>query len=189
MKKQKLIELKKQCYECKRCSLHENFVEGNDPHVFSCGNINSPVIFVGMNPARNEVKQKIPFVGKAGKTLDMLLEHIGLERKKIYISNVVRCFTIGLREPTRDERDVCLPFLQQEIQIIQPKLLVALGNFALEALTGSRGIMSVHGKIHDVKYKNIPVFATLHPSAINRKKIYKAYMKSDFEALKNIIGE
>ena len=152
MKKQQLIKLKEQCNACKACSLCTNFVGGKDPHVFSYGNINSSVIFIGMNPGKDEVEQKRPFVGKAGQLLDILLTHAGIEdRKYIYISNIVRCYTIGLREPTPEERTHCIHFLQDEIEIIKPKLLVAMGNFALESLIGCRSIMSIHGKIHDSK--------------------------------------
>jgi DNA polymerase len=188
MIKEQFIELKKQCYACKQCGLCDNFVGGEDPHVFSYGNIHSPVMFIGMNPGKDEVKQKKPFVGKSGQLLDELLTYAGIEsRKTVFISNICKCYTIGLREPTPKERNACSPFLAKEIELLKPKLLVPLGNFALEALTGSRSIMNQRGRIIDTKYDNISIFPSLHPSAALRKGSNKELMVEDFKQLGKIL--
>jgi DNA polymerase len=128
----------------------------------------TPVVVIGQNPGRDEVKQSEPFVGASGRFFNEAAKGIiGMERSSFYISNVLRCFSPGNRQPTRQELDACRPILDEEIRIIKPTLIIALGSVAFERLTGMHGIMKHHGETVVSPRYLTPVIALLHPSPYN----------------------
>lgn len=142
------------------------------------------IMCCGQNPGASEVKQGEPFVGPSGKFFDQaVLGAICLKREVFYISNVLRCFSPGNRPPTSEELDACRPILDEEIKIIKPALIIALGSVAFERLTGMHGIMKHHGEIVVSPRYLIPVIALLHPSPYNtnnpanRDKFYEGLQK------------
>ena len=155
------------------------------PLVFGEGSITSPVMLIGEAPGEQEAVQGRPFVGKAGKNLNMFLEATGLERENMYVTNVVKFRPSKIsaagrrvnRPPTREEISLCRPFLMREIEIIKPQIIVTLGNVPLGAILGAGvTIGQVHGEA--VEYENAIVFPMYHPAAI----IYNQSLKDVFAA-------
>src|SRR5947199_473030 len=105
--------------------------------VFGAGNANADLMFVGEAPGANEDKQGLPFVGLAGQMLDTLLGEVGLDRKDVFVTNVLKCRPPGNRDPQPDEIEICKPYLFRQIDLIEPKVICTLGNFATKLLTGS----------------------------------------------------
>jgi len=136
-------------------------------NVFSSMSTKARAMAVGQNPGRDEVEQEVPFIGVSGKFFDTAVESVGLSRDDFYISNVVRCHTPLNRTPNRQELDNCRYFLDREIAIVKPKLLVALGSLAFRQLTGMKGIMKHHGKPTLSLRYGVPVIPLLHPSPLN----------------------
>jgi DNA polymerase len=136
--------------------------------VFGVGAKPAPWLFIGEGPGAEEDEIGQPFVGQAGKLLDSMLKSAGLERgREVYIANVVKCRPPGNRTPTPDEAAACAPFLDRQIDLIQPKLIVALGKTAVTRLTGSDASMaSLRGRA--LQYRGIPVVATYHPAYLLR---------------------
>ena len=136
--------------------------------VFGVGAESAPWLFVGEGPGAEEDEQGEPFVGQAGKLLDAMLAATGLQRgREAYIANVVKCRPPGNRTPTLDEAAACAPFLDRQIDLIRPSLIVALGKTAVIRLTGSDASMaSMRGSMH--RYRDIPVVATYHPAYLLR---------------------
>jgi len=149
------------CQACGLCTQRKQAVLG-------VGAIDAPWLFIGEGPGSEEDDQGEPFVGPAGKLLDAMLAATGLQRgREVYITNVVKCRPPGNRNPSVDEALACAPLLDRQIDLIQPKLIVALGKIALMRLTGSEASMaSMRGKLHE--YRGIPVIATYHPAYLLR---------------------
>jgi uracil-DNA glycosylase len=164
-----LVILKAECLACRRCPIGGQIVEGKFlSNVFSNMNCEAEILVVGQNPGREETEKQEPFVGVSGKQFDQLAEEVlGLHRSDFYISNTVRCLTPGNRRPTTDEVEACQTFLDREIQILQPKLILSLGGPAFEQLTGMHGIMKHHGSPTFSPRHKVFVFPLLHPSPIN----------------------
>jgi uracil-DNA glycosylase family 4 len=164
-----LVVLRDECIECKRCSIGGQLIEKQFlSNVFSNMNQKAKIMVVGQNPGRDEVEKKEPFVGMAGKRFDeILFKVVGITRADLYISNSIRCHTPGNRKPSQNEEDNCREFLDKEIAIIKPKIIVALGSVAFRQLTGMNGIMKHHGSItFSIRY-HVPVLPVLHPSPLN----------------------
>ena len=155
----KLEKIKQQVIECTKCDLcktRTNSVPGK-------GNFKSDVIFVGEAPGRNEDKNGEPFVGAAGKRLSAALEEIGITRDSAYITNVVKCRPPNNRVPSTGERSTCVDYLNQEIAIIEPKIICILGNTAFNSILGGSEITKYRGKV--VRKDNQLYFLTVHPAA------------------------
>jgi DNA polymerase len=149
---------------CTRCRL----AQGRTQVVFGVGNPEADLMFVGEAPGFHEDKQGYPFVGSAGKLLDRLLEGIGLTRGDVYIANVLKCRPPGNRDPQPDEIEACESHLFRQIELIEPKLISTLGNFATKLLSGKPlGITRVHGKAQDAVLGGRPVtlYPIYHPAA------------------------
>ncbi|HEV2713104.1 MAG TPA: uracil-DNA glycosylase, partial [Gaiellaceae bacterium] len=141
-----LHALGEQVSECTRCRL----AQGRTQVVFGVGNPHADLMFVGEAPGFHEDKQGLPFVGQAGKLLDKLLAGIGLDRGDVYICNVLKCRPPGNRDPQPDEIESCEPHLFRQIELIQPRVVATLGNFATKLLSGKpTGITRVHGVEQD----------------------------------------
>jgi DNA polymerase len=159
----RLEEIRADIGECTRCRLHEQ----RTTIVFGVGNPRARLMFVGEGPGADEDAQGEPFVGRAGQKLNEMIVAIGLERKDVYIANVVKCRPPQNREPLPDEVATCSPFLVRQIEAIRPKVLVALGSPAARTLLGVRlGITKIRGTWHS--YRGIPVMPTFHPAYLLR---------------------
>lgn len=157
-------ELEAETAACSACGLCKQRKQA----VFGAGAASAPWLFVGEGPGAEEDEQGEPFVGQAGKLLDAMLAAAGLQRgREVYIANVVKCRPPGNRTPTLDEAAACAPLLDRQIELIQPKLIVALGKTAVVRLTGSDASMaSMRGSLH--RYGEIPMVATYHPAYLLR---------------------
>lgn len=143
--------------------------------VFGVGNIDAAVMFVGEAPGEDEDLQGEPFVGRAGQLLTKIIETMGLSRAEVYIGNVLKCRpdmppgVSGNRKPKLAEMQTCLPYLEEQIEIIQPKALVALGATAMEGLLGETSPMNkLRGRWHE--FRGIPLMATYHPAYLLRNQ-------------------
>jgi DNA polymerase len=168
-------ELKIAVHSCQACKLRAGCTQS----VFGVGDEKADWLFVGEGPGADEDEQGEPFVGQAGKLLDNMLMAIKLKRgKKVYIANVVKCRPPNNRVPESNEVATCLPYLQQQIALIQPKVIVALGKTAANALLGNQSTLgSLRGTLHH--YQNIPLIATYHPAYLLRSPSEKAKVWQD----------
>jgi uracil-DNA glycosylase len=154
--------------------------------VFSDGNPRARVMFVGEAPGREEDIEGLPFVGRSGKLLDRMIAAIGLDRSKVYIANVIPWRPPGNRTPTPQETQICLPFIQRQIELVDPDVLVTLGNPSTQTLLGTReGIMRTRGKWfdYDTGTRVIRALATFHPAYLLRSPSYKRLSWQDLRAI------
>lgn len=167
------------CANCELCQERTHTVPGE-------GNANSPdILFIGEGPGADEDAQGRPFVGKAGKLLEKMIHAMGYQRDEVYITNVVKCFPPNGRKPIREEMDRCLPYLQQQIRMIQPKIIVGLGGVAMEGLLGKPvGFTRMRGIWQD--YSGIKLMPTFHPSYLLRDPSKK---KDAWADLKLVLAE
>lgn len=159
-KQQELDKLKQQILDDKVCpELAENATQ----LVFADGNADSPIVFIGEAPGKNEDQQGLPFVGAAGKFLNEMLETIGMKRSDIYITNIVKYRPPNNRDPLPEEKSVFLPYLEKQIEIIKPKLIITLGRHSMECFLPGLKISAVHGQPERKDGKvYLPLF---HPAA------------------------
>lgn len=164
--------------ECKKCSLWETRTKA----VFGAGDVNSEIVFVGEAPGYHEDKQGRPFVGAAGRLLDQLLESVGLARDRVYIANILKSRPPGNRDPSPEEIEACKPYLEDQLRIINPKVLVPLGAFASRVLLKKNATMKdVHGRPFRVDGRT--VFPVYHPAAALRSSTSRETLEEDFRAL------
>lgn len=163
-------ELRVLASECRACTLCEKRKQA----VLGVGHEAAPWLFVGEGPGADEDELGEPFVGQAGRLLDSMLAAIGCKRgREVYIANVVKCRPPGNRTPTLDEAAACAPFLDRQIELIGPRLIVALGKTAATRLLGTEAsLASLRGKVH--RYHGIPVVVTYHPAYLLRSLPEKA---------------
>jgi DNA polymerase len=163
-------ELKQTVHDCTACKLRA----GCTQTVFGVGDESAEWLFVGEGPGADEDAQGEPFVGQAGKLLDNMLAAIKLKRgNNVYIANIVKCRPPNNRTPEPDEIATCMPYLQQQIALIKPKLIVALGKTAATSLLGREATLgSLRGTMHD--YQGIPLIVTYHPAYLLRSPAEKA---------------
>jgi DNA polymerase len=160
---QTLSELFLQHSECQRCALGPT----RNQLVFGSGNNGSLLMFVGEGPGVDEDRTGLPFVGKAGKLLDRMIDVIGLDREDVYVTNVVKCRPPNNRNPTADEISHCSGILERQIELVNPKLIVTLGNVPTRALLpGSPGITKSRGNLK--RYRDWNILPTFHPAYLLR---------------------
>lgn len=158
-----LKALKDEMGDCRMCGLSK----GRKNLVFGEGNPDAELIFVGEGPGREEDQQARPFVGEAGKVLTSLIGKMGFRREDVYIANVIKCRPPSNRNPEEDEMSACSSFIERQIDIIKPKVIIALGRFAAQKLTNSKvRISRLRGNFHT--YNGIPVMPTFHPAYLMR---------------------
>lgn len=160
--------------------------------VFADGNPQAKVMFVGEAPGRDEDIEGLPFVGRSGKLLDRMIAAIGLDRRTAYIANVIPWRPPGNRTPTPQETQVCLPFIQRHIELVNPDVLVTLGNPSTQALLGTReGIMRTRGKWidYDTGTRTIRAVATFHPAYLLRSPSYKRLSWQDLRAIAKVLQQ
>lgn len=157
--------------------------------VFGSGNPNAKIIFLGEAPGRFEDLSGLPFVGQAGKVLDNLLQEINLKREDVFISSVLHYRPPNNRDPKPEEILAFEPFVDQTIEIIQPKLIVTLGRFSLNKFLPNQKISQVHGQPHQIKWKNLnlTILPLYHPAAALRKGSLKQTLTSDFQQIKSFL--
>lgn len=150
---------------CSRCQL----CTGRQTVVFGQGNQNSKLVFIGEAPGEEEDRKGVAFVGKAGRLLTQIIHSIGLNRQSVYICNVIKCRPPGNRNPAGEEIEACYPFLMKQLDLLNPKLIVTMGNVATKALIPhAAGIMKMRGKLID--FNGIPLLPTFHPSFLLRNQ-------------------
>jgi uracil-DNA glycosylase len=183
-----LVEVYREASGCVRCPLHE----GRTNVVFGSGNADADLMFVGEAPGMHEDQQGLPFVGRAGQLLNQLLEEIGIQRSDVFITNVICCRPPGNRDPLPEEIEVCKPYLYKKIELIEPKVICTLGNFATKLLTGQpTGITKVHGRPQEreVAGRVIKLFPIFHPAAALRTDSVKQLLREDFAKLPELLAE
>lgn len=156
-------ELEKSIINCQKCKLYKT----RKNIVFGTGNKNADVMFIGEGPGRDEDIQGEPFVGKAGKLMNMAFDIVGIKREEVYIANIVKCRPPENRNPEEDEAQSCLNYLRNQVILVKPKIIVLLGSVALKNILGKEyGITSSRGKW--VEKKGILYMPTWHPAALLR---------------------
>ena len=171
-----LADLAAQVANCRDCSL----CESRNLTAFGVGDPAADLMFVGEAPGREEDRTGEPFVGRAGQLLDRIIGALGLSREQIYIANVLKCRPPDNRDPQPHETDACRSYLEQQIRVIQPRILVALGRPAACWLTGQEtSLARLRGRFHD--WQGTPVVATYHPAFLLRQEQYKAHCWQDLQ--------
>lgn len=186
-KQEELDKLKKEIEEDKSLPLR-----GGATHlVFGEGNPDAEIYFLGEAPGFHEDRLRRPFVGQAGKLLDRLIESIGAKREDVYISNIVRFRPPENRDPLPSEIKAFELYVDQEIQIIGPKLIVTLGRFSMNKFLPDAIISRVHGKPHNVKWheRDILIVPVYHPAAALRRAEIMEQIKEDFKAIPKVLEE
>jgi len=179
-----LAEVEREASGCTRCSL----AQGRTQVVFGVGDPQADLMFVGEGPGAQEDLQGEPFVGRSGQLLDRLvLEELGLTRDRFYIANAVKCRPPGNRDPQPDEIATCRPWLESQIELIEPRVIVTLGNFATKLLLDTtEGITRVRGRAYP--FRTGMVVPTFHPAAALRSgAVTVAHMRADLVRAKQIL--
>jgi DNA polymerase len=172
---------------CTKCRL----AEGRTQVVFGSGHPQADLMFVGEAPGFHEDKQGVPFVGQAGKLLDKLLGGIGLTRSDVFVANVLKCRPPGNRDPQPDEIQACEAHLWKQIELIQPKVVATLGNFATKLLSGRQlGITRVHGQEQETTLggNTVLLYPIYHPAAALYTPRMLEVLESDFRRLPELLG-
>jgi uracil-DNA glycosylase len=178
-------------HDCTRCKLGGL---GRKQIVFGSGNPNADLMFVGEAPGADEDVQGEPFVGRAGQLLTKIIEAIDLKREDVYIANVIKCRPPGNRAPEPDEIATCEPFLMQQIDAIQPKVIVALGTHAAHALLKvDAPISRIRGKVHDFRQgssgRTIKLVPTFHPAFLLRSPDRKREVWDDMKTVRALLAQ
>ena len=165
---------------CKKCKLFTN----RNNIVFGTGDKQSDIMLIGEGPGADEDLQAIPFVGKAGKLMNMAFDALNIKRDKVYIANIVKCRPPANRNPENDEAQSCLDYLRNQVLLVKPKIIVLLGNVALKNILGKEyGITAARGKW--VEKKGIWYMPTWHPAALLRDDNKKIDFWKDLKEVKN----
>ena len=159
---EELEEVVKQCRKCRLCETRKNVV-------FGVGNREADIMFIGEGPGADEDAQGEPFVGKAGKLMNMAFDMLGVKREEVYIANIVKCRPPNNRNPQDDEAENCLDYLRNQVILVKPKIIVLLGSVALKNVLGKEyGITASRGKW--LERKGILYMPTWHPAALLREE-------------------
>ena len=181
-KREKLKSFFYKINDCRQCELHE----GRTRFVFGSGNAAAELMFVGEAPGKNEDLKGLPFVGRAGKILDDLLESIGMNRKEVFIANVLKCRPPGNRDPKIDEISTCKEYLFKQIDIIDPKIICTLGKYSTQLiLDTSHGITGLRGKVFNREGRKI--LPINHPAAVLYTPSRIEILQKDFLRIKDLL--
>lgn len=163
---------------CTACPLHQTRTQT----VFGVGNRHADLLLVGEAPGFHEDQQGEPFVGRAGQLLTTILQSIGLQRDDVYIANVLKCRPPDNRDPQQEEVTTCTPFLLRQVELIQPKMIVALGRYAAHFLLETKAsLASLRQKTHTFRDTGIPLIVTYHPAYLLRNSIDKRKAYQDWQ--------
>ncbi len=179
-----LAQVAEEADRCEACRL----ASGRQNVVFGSGNPNADLMFIGEGPGAAEDRQGLPFVGPAGELLTKIIQAIDLDRQDVYIANVVKCRPPGNRDPQPDESAACRTFLDRQVALIRPKLIVALGRVAAQNLleTGSP-LGRLRGSWHE--FSGVPLRATYHPAALLRNVSFKRPTWEDMQVVRDRLAE
>lgn len=170
---EELEEVVKQCRKCRLCETRKNVV-------FGVGNREADIMFIGEGPGADEDAQGEPFVGKAGKLMNMAFDMLGVKREEVYIANIVKCRPPNNRNPQDDEAENCLDYLRNQVILVKPKIIVLLGSVALKNVLGKEyGITASRGKW--LERKGILYMPTWHPAALLRDENKKIDFTKDLK--------
>lgn len=180
---EQLKKIREEIGDCTRCKL----CEGRTHIVFGVGNPHATLMFVGEGPGRDEDIQGEPFVGRAGQLLTKMIEAMGLKRQDVYIANIVKCRPPDNRYPEPEEVTTCYPFLLKQIAAIHPKVIVGLGNLAVQTLLETKkGITTLRGQFHD--FHGIQLMPTYHPAFLLRNPNMKKPCWEDLKKVMEVLG-
>jgi uracil-DNA glycosylase family 4 len=178
-----LEQLEEAVHACTLCPLSQ----GRTQAVPGEGPLNADIMFIGEGPGFHEDRQGRPFVGAAGQFLEELLASIGLTREQVYITNVVKCRPPGNRDPMPTEISACAPYLERQIQLIKPKVIVTLGRFSMYRYFPGASISKIHGQPKRVG--NVLVVPMFHPAAALHQPKWRPLVEADFKKLPQFIAE
>jgi DNA polymerase len=173
---------------CERCPLHTTRTNV----VFGAGNADAELMFVGEAPGANEDRMGLPFVGQAGKLLDKLLNEIGLERKDVFVANVLKCRPPQNRDPHPQEIEACQDYLRQQVDLIEPTVICTLGNFSTKLLRGdTTGISRLHGRdeVRMIGPRAVRLYPLYHPAAALYTPSMLETLRSDFHRIPGLIAQ
>ena len=180
-----LVEIRQDLGDCARCKLH---TLGRTQVVFGVGNPNADLMFVGEAPGADEDIHGEPFVGRAGQLLTKIIEAIELKREDVYIANVIKCRPPGNRNPEPDEVEQCEPFLFRQIDIIKPRVIVALGKFAAQCLLKTDSpITRIRGR--EFTYRDAVLIPTYHPAYLLRNPSAKREVWEDMKRVRALLSQ
>jgi DNA polymerase len=185
-KEKKMEKLNKKMLACKKCALRK----GCNQVVPGEGSANAKIMFIGEGPGKKEDDSGIPFVGASGKFLDEMLNSIKLERKDVYIANTVKCRPPANRDPLPAEKETCWPWLEKQIKLIDPDLIVTLGKHSMEELILGKKISEVHGKFFRRDFSglgNQNLFVLYHPAAALYNGSMRKVLIKDFKKIPKIL--
>ena len=186
-RREELVELYRQARACTRCPLHQTRTQV----VFGNGNADADLMFVGEAPGANEDAQGLPFVGRAGRLLDEMLGENGMTRADVFVTNVLKSRPPSNRDPEPAEIDACRPYLQRQVELIEPSVICTLGNFATKLLSGSQqGITRVHGvpQERELGGRQVTLYPLFHPAAALRTPRVKEQLSEDFARLPQLLA-
>jgi DNA polymerase len=170
---------------CTACDLHT----GRTQAVFGVGNQQADLMFVGEAPGADEDRQGEPFVGRAGQLLNEMLKAIGLQRRSVYIANILKCRPPNNRDPKPEEAEQCVPYLYRQIELIQPKLIVAVGRIAAQRLLKTDAALSkLRNKVHVLPETQTPFIVTYHPAYLLRSPLEKRKAWQDLLFVKKTLN-
>src|SRR5512141_179516 len=178
-----LTDMYEQIRVCPKCDLAKsrtNAVPGEGPE-------DAEIMFIGEGPGFHEDRLGRPFVGAAGQYLDELLGMIGMDRKQVYITNMVKCRPPQNRDPQPDEMEACRPYLDCQIELIKPKVIITISRFAMARWFPDRKISEIHGK--PKRFGNLVVIPMYHPAAALRQQSLKATLEADFKKVPQILKD
>lgn len=176
-------ELMEAVQSCTRCGL----CRSRTHPVFGEGAIDAPVMFIGEGPGYHEDQTGRPFVGRAGELLTRMIKAMQFRREDVFITNIVKCCPPGNRDPQDNEAAACLPYLNRQIDIVQPQIIVLLGAVPLYYLLGRRGITRIHGNFF--QYRGVTVLPTYHPSFLSRSPQRRAEAWEDLQKVMKKVGK
>ncbi len=186
-RREQLIEVYREASTCTMCGLSET----RNRVVFGAGNADADLMFVGEAPGAEEDRRGLPFVGRAGQLLDTMLGEIGLSRDEVFIANTLKCRPPGNRDPQPVEIETCRPYLERQVELIEPRVIATLGNFATKLLTQNQtGITKVRGvpQQHVLGGRQVQILPLFHPAAALRTPRVAEQLREDIATIPGLIG-
>jgi DNA polymerase len=188
---QRRDELKAVFHLCQGCTKCPHLAATRTTVVFGAGNADADLMFVGEAPGANEDKQGLPFVGQAGKLLDQLLGDVGLSRSDVFVANVLKCHPPGNRDPAPGEIDNCQDYLLRQVELVEPRVVCTLGNFATKLLRNDQtGITRVHGRdeARTIGRRAVRLMPLLHPAAALYTRSMLETLRADFARIPELLA-
>lgn len=178
------LALQQQAMTCKACPLHQS----RQHVVFGVGSLAPSLLIVGEAPGQHEDLQGEPFVGRAGQLLNQMLHAIGLKREAVYITNVIKCRPPNNRDPLPSEVATCTPFLEKQVHMLKPRVILALGRYAAHYLLDTtQSLSKLRGSLHQFRSFNIPLIVSYHPAYLLRNPVDKKKSYEDLKVVYNLL--